>query len=183
MQRPRGGLLGNGGGGAGAKRPRKHISFARDGIKVRFVKPPPRSMNHRYWFTETESVAKKGISFEVEPDIAVSVDVSCRMQLTGVASQSCKALPLLSTNTVAGKQKPNSKSNGRVYLRLKANPSLGALGAVQRASRWLTVASVEEGHIEKIRVILPVGSYTLSCVGPRPVQVFAQVWDLETRLN
>ncbi|RNF10361.1 uncharacterized protein Tco025E_06807 [Trypanosoma conorhini] len=183
MQRSRGGPLGSVGERAGAKRPRKHISFARDGIKVRFVKPPPRSMNHRYWFTETEAVAKKGLSFEVEPDIAVSVDVSCRVQLTGVASQSCKAPRFLFTGGVAGKHRPNSKSSGRVYLDLKANPSLGVIGAVQRASRWLTVASVEEGHIEKVRVILPPGSYTLRCVGPRPVQVFAQVWDFETRLD
>ncbi|KAF8275808.1 hypothetical protein C3747_10g444 [Trypanosoma cruzi] len=183
MQRSIDRPLGRGGNEARDKRPRKHISFARDGVKVCFVKPPPRSMNHCYWFTETELVAKKGLFFEVEPDIDLSVDVMCRMQLTSVASQPWKSPRLFSKGGGAGEKRPKGRSSERVFLEIKASPSLGSIGVSRRASRWLTVASVEEGQLEKVRVILPAGSYALRCVGPRPVQVFAQVWDVETRLD
>ncbi|KEG14098.1 hypothetical protein DQ04_00621070 [Trypanosoma grayi] len=174
-KRPRFGAEGS------AKRPRKHISFSRDGNKVRFVKPPPRSMNRRYWFTETESVVKKGVSFEIEPDINVSVDVGCRMQLTSIASQSSSFLHASPGGDAVGKKRHGSST--RVFLEVKVGPSLGLLGGARGSSRWYTVASVNEGHVEKTRVILPPGTYMLRCVGERPIQIFAQAWDLETKLD
>ncbi|KAH9586106.1 hypothetical protein LSM04_001361 [Trypanosoma melophagium] len=165
---------------------RKHISFSRDGNTVRFVKPPPRSMNSQYWFTETESVVKKGISFEIEPHIHVSLEVGCRMQLTSVA-----APPSSSSPDVAGDPRLNhkkrgrgehhnnnnkNKEGGRVFLEIREE-----LGG---PSRWLTVGSAAAGEVSTLRVVLPAGVYSLRAAGAsRPLLVFAQAWDLETKLD
>ncbi|ORC89716.1 uncharacterized protein TM35_000112500 [Trypanosoma theileri] len=155
---------------------RKHISFSRDGNKVRFVKPPPRSMNHQYWFTETESVVKKGINFEVEPYINVSLEVGCRMQLTSVVA------PPSSSPDPAREPRPNHKKrereeeeSGRVFLEIREG---------EGPSRWLTVASAAAGEVSTLRVVLPAGVYALRVTGaPRSLLVFAQAWDLETKLD
>ncbi|KAG8345829.1 hypothetical protein TRVL_03344 [Trypanosoma vivax] len=171
------------------ERPRKRISFNCDGNKVRFVKPPPRALNHLFWFTEVTSVVKRGLTIEVEPNIHVEVSVDCRLQLTSMASKPSSSTHNLLVHNAPGNQQRGSNSivgsnngegQGRVSLQICCEHTLGL---TYTNMKWFTIASVCAGQLEKIRVVLPAGCYTLRCVGPRPLQLFAQAWEIESKLK
>lgn len=145
----------------------KHISFDPNRNRVRFVRVPPRSQNDKYWFTETERVVRKGLQFEVEPNIAIEVTIDCRIKLTGLAQ-----------DTKAGSAGAAAPS-GRVFLEVKeASPFFGD------DAEWVTVGSVAPGALEKINVTLPSGAFQLRSSGAKAsLQVLAEAWDLERELS
>ncbi|CBH17776.1 hypothetical protein, conserved [Trypanosoma brucei gambiense DAL972] len=150
--------------------PRKRISFMQNRNTVRLVKPPPRCLNSEYWFTETMSIVKKGDAFEIRQGNIFTLEVEKRMQLTSVASRS----PTTSSSS------SHDGSDGRVSLQIMAADLFGLRSP---SNKWLSIASVREGEVEKVRVILPEGIYMLRCVGRRPVQVFVLNWCLIRRLG
>lgn len=155
---------------------RKGISFATSENKVSFVRVPPRTENSSYWFTETQRIVRKGIHFEVEPLVNTGVQVDCRLQLTSLAC-----------STITGEK--HAKHERSCVSLLSEDPiGLGfpfqlAQDKLSTGSSWLAIGSVSPGEIKSVKVILPPGPYQLRCEGPRPVQVFAQVWDVERELK
>lgn len=151
---------------------KKRISFDPRGNRVRFVQTVPRSRNTDFWFTEVERVVRKGLQFEVEPNIDVDVSTDVRLQITAVA----QALGKVSASPPAG------APHGRSFLEVQELlPSFSGVAAV-RTRKWHTLGSVGVGEISRLRIILPAGSYLIRCVGHLPVQVFGQAWDREREL-
>ncbi|CCW62381.1 unnamed protein product [Phytomonas sp. EM1] len=146
---------------------RKHISFDPRGNRVRFVPTPPKSEYKNYWFSESQHVVRKGIQIEVEQDIAIALNVECRLQLTSL--------------TQASTPSNGPHSNSRVFLEVK-ELSLSSLGEVDEES-WYCVGSVCPGSVEKICVVLPAGLYHMRSVGKNPIHVFAQMWEVERELQ
>lgn len=147
-----------------AARPtKKSIRFAVGDNRVRYVHPPPRSLNKDYWFTETQRVVKKGLQFEIEPHVNTAVNVDCRLQLCTLSLSSACA----SSSSVA-------PTRGFV--------SILDEGVFTAHRGWLSLGSVAAGEMAAVKVVLPPGSYQLRCEGTHPIQIFAQAWDIERQL-
>lgn len=151
-------------GGAAARRRNttKCITFNPNGNKVRFVRVPPRSQNRHFWFTESQRVVRKGLQFELEPDINTELATDGRVQLTAIM------------------QSVGTSSSHRAFVEVREEGlSLGG----PYVGSWICIGSVAAGSTQRVRVILPVGSYQLRCVGGTAVQVVGQVWDVERELK
>lgn len=207
---PHGGL-----GGKIRKTPkRKSISFSTGENCVRLVKAPPKAERSRYWFTTTQRVVKKGVLFEVDPEIYTAVEVDCRMQLCTIAKSADAVAPFTpSSKTKSGDTDGGSLRSSRqggtpspascrshfsvrcedgIFVLGKSINLSPRLGGKQKSifsesceeSPWMNVGSVLPGQLQRIRVVLPPGRYHLRCEGnSHPIQVFAQVWDLEQQLT
>ncbi|KAG5498243.1 hypothetical protein JIQ42_03048 [Leishmania sp. Namibia] len=169
---------------AAPRKTRKSISFNSNRNKVRFIRVPPRSQNRKFWFTETQRIVKKGLNFEVEPDIMIEVNIECRMQITTLArkplAESGKAP---ATNGIAGAAASSSAASAatRSYIEVEETEPL-FLPDSRKRDRWQCIGSVGAGEMAKVRVVMPPGSYRMRCVGGDVVQIFAQAWDLEREL-
>ncbi|KAK7200981.1 hypothetical protein NESM_000157500 [Novymonas esmeraldas] len=167
---------------ASARTARKSISFNSNRNKVRFIRVPPRSQNRKFWFTETQRIVKKGLNFEVEPDVMIEVNIDCRMQITALAR---KPLALSARASTAGGIAAASASPAalarRSYVEVEETQPLFTPDRV-KGSRWQCIGSVSAGEMTKTRIVLPPGSYRVRCVGGDVVQVFAQAWDVEREL-
>ncbi|CCW68717.1 unnamed protein product [Phytomonas sp. Hart1] len=146
---------------------KKRISFDPRGNRVRLVPTPPKSEYKNYWFSESSCINRKGLQIEVEPNITIELNIQCRMQLTSLAQSSTLS------------DVPHSNSRG--FLEVK-QLFLSLLGSAVEQN-WHCVGSVCPGSLEKINVVLPEGFYHLRCLGRNPIQVFAQVWDVERELR
>lgn len=152
---------------------KKSIRFDTSKNTVHFVHPPPRSRNKEYWFTETQRIVRKGVAFDVEPGINTAVTVTCRLQLCTLAMK----------RSVEPTTRSNSSSSRSVVSILEEESSLFLpRGVPRRGPRWLAVGSTVPGAMNPVKVVLPPGSYQIRCEGHRPVQVFAQAWDVEREL-
>lgn len=186
---------------------RKSITFDPNRNSVRLVRVPPRSQNRDFWFTESPRVVKKGFCFELEPHISVELSVDCRIQLTALTQRPA----VLSTDAAkkydASAATPSGKDGGntshesgsrngkkqrkgmtaqsspesqRAFVEVREEVSLlGSPGA----DRWLCIGSTLPTVMEKVRAILPPGVYQIRVSGDRPVQVYAQAWEIERRLS
>ncbi|KAG5500415.1 hypothetical protein JKF63_03508 [Porcisia hertigi] len=162
---------------------RKRISFNANRNRVRFICVPPRSQNSKFWFTETQRVVKKGLNFEVEPDIMIEVNIECRMQITALARKPLfPPVKAPAANGSAGASTSSTASSAkRSYVEVEEAVPLFFADSRER-DRWQCIGSVGAGEMSKVRVVMPPGSYRFRCVGGDAVQIFAQVWDIEREL-
>lgn len=152
--------------GASAGRRRKAISFDSNRDQVHPVRVPPRTQNAEYWFSERQKMVKKGLNFEIEPDISVEVNVDSKLQIGAIAYPAV----------------PSTSSSARVFLEVK-ELQMSLFGGDGSDEHWLCVGSVAPGGLQKVKLILPPGMYQLRCVGGKsPVQLFGQAWDVEREL-
>eukprot|EP00796_Vickermania_ingenoplastis_P008329 gene8329-5839_t len=135
---------------------------------VRFIRVPPRSHNKDFWFSEYQRIVKKGMQFEVEPNINAGVEVDCRLQLCTLAMSSA-ASPSRGQRSVVSVLNEQD---------LFADPTVATNG-----QQWFAIGRVGPGEMTAVKVILPPGSYQLRCQGEHPVQIFAQAWDVERHLS
>lgn len=165
------------------KKARKSISFNSNRNRVRFIRVPPRSQNQRFWFTEMQRVVKKGLNFEVEPEVMVEVNIECRMQITAIARKPLSHA--LKSAAVAGltKRSPAAMTSlsRRTFVEVQETNSLFCCDA-QGQDRWQCIGSVGAGDMKKVVVVMPPGMYRVRCLGGDAVQLFAQAWDIEREL-
>lgn len=191
---PTASTAGGGGGAAAANAPRrrkarKSISFNSNRNKVRFIRVPPRSQNRKFWFTETQRIVKKGLNFEVEPDIMIEVNIECRMQITALSRKPSQSAGRPASNGVAAAAAASSSSPAaspsspakRSFIEVEElNPLLSFMSGSE--SHWQCIGSVAAGEMCKVLVVMPPGNYRVRCIGNDAVQVFAQAWDVEREL-
>ncbi|CAJ1009961.1 hypothetical protein Q4I28_005275 [Leishmania naiffi] len=166
------------------RKARKKISFNANRNKVRFIRVPPRSQNRKFWFTETQRIVKKGLNFEVEPEIMIEVNIECRMQITALARKPLSQLGKgPAANGIEGAAASSSLASlaKRSYIELEETDPL-FLPDARKRNRWQCVGSVSSGEMTKVRIVMPPGSYRMRCTGGDVVQVFAQSWDIEREL-
>ncbi|KAG5474326.1 hypothetical protein LSCM1_03106 [Leishmania martiniquensis] len=169
---------------AGPRKARKSVSFNSNRNKVRLIRVPPRSQNRKFWFTETQRIVKKGLNFEVEPDIMIEMNIECRLQLTTLArkplAQSGRAP---AANGIAGAAAASSAASAvkRSYIEVEETEPL-LLPDSRKHDRWQCIGSVGAGEMVKVRVAMPPGCYRMRCIGGDIVQIFAQAWDIEREL-
>lgn len=144
----------------------KSIKFLMGENKVRFIRVPPRSRNKEFWFTETQRIVRKGLQFEVEPNIHTHIEVTCRLHLSTLAMSASSAS---SSSAV-----PRS-----VLMVLEEGEPL--FGGVSH-KKWLAVGTVSPGQMVPIKVVFPPGNYLVRCEGECRLQVFGQSWDVEREL-
>lgn len=163
---------------------KKSISFDPNRNKVRFIRVPPRSQNPEYWFSERRKLVRKGLQFEIDPDIGIEVNVDSRLRISAMvypSKGSLAASPSLPSSSEA--------SRDRAFLEVKELP-VSLFGdpdenddADQEGGKWICVGSVAAGGMAKLNVMLPAGVYQLRCSGnTRSLQVFGQAWDVEMEL-
>ncbi|CAC9502591.1 conserved hypothetical protein [Leishmania infantum JPCM5] len=166
------------------RKARKSISFNANRNKVRFIRVPPRSQNGKFWFTETQRIVKKGLNFEVEPEIMIEVNIECRMQITALARRPLSQLGKSpAANGIAGAAASSSAASAakRSYVEVEETVPL-FLPDARKRDRWQCIGSVGAGEMSKVRVVMPPGSYRMRCNGGDVVQIFAQAWDIEREL-
>lgn len=165
------------------KKARKSISFNSNRNKVRFIRVPPRSQNQKFWFTETQRVVKKGLNFEVEPEIMIEVNIDCRMQITAIARKplSHAAKAAAAAGLAKGSSAAMTSSSQRSFVEVQETDSLFCTDA-RGQPRWQCIGSVGEGDLKKVLVVMPPGMYRMRCLGGDAVQLFAQAWDIEREL-
>ncbi|KPA85446.1 hypothetical protein ABB37_01745 [Leptomonas pyrrhocoris] len=162
---------------------RKRISFNSNRNKVRFIHVPPRSQNKKFWFTETQRVVKKGLNFEVEPEIMIEVNIECRMQITAMARKppSHAAKAAATAGLAKGSSLVMTSSSQRSFVEVQETNSLFCCDA-RGQDRWQCIGSVGASEMKKVLVTMPPGTYRMRCVGGGSVQLFAQAWDIEREL-
>lgn len=165
------------------KKARKSISFNSNRNKVRFIRVPPRSQNQKFWFTETQRVVKKGLNFEVEPDIMIEVNIECRMQITAMARRplSHAGKTVANAGLPKGSAAAMASSSQRSFVEVQETNSLLCCDA-RGNDRWQCIGSVGAGDLKKVLVVMPPGMYRMRCLGGDAVQLFAQAWDIEREL-
>ncbi|KPI89140.1 hypothetical protein ABL78_1784 [Leptomonas seymouri] len=165
------------------KKGRKSITFNSNRNRVRFIRVPPRSQNQKFWFTETQRVVRKGLNFEVEPEIMIEVNIECRMQITAIARKPLP--PTAKAGAAAGLTKGSSSamtsSLKRSFVEVQETNSLFCCDA-RGQDRWQCIGSVWAGEMKKVLVVMPPGMYRMRCLGGDAVQLFAQAWDIEREL-
>ncbi|GET90009.1 hypothetical protein, conserved [Leishmania tarentolae] len=169
---------------AAPRRARKRISFNANRNTVRFIRVPPRSQNGKFWFTETQRIVKKGLNFEVEPEIMIEVNIECRMQITALARKPLSQLGKPpAANGISGATASSSAASvaKRSYIEVEETDPL-FLPDARKRDRWQCIGSVGSGEMLKVRVVMPPGSYRMRCIGGDVVQIFAQAWDVEREL-
>jgi hypothetical protein len=167
---------------ASRKKARKSISFNSNRNKVRFIRVPPRSQNRKFWFTETQRIVKKGLNFEVEPEIMIEVNIECRMQITAIARKPLSGAAKAAAATSLAKRVPSFlPSSQRSFVEVQETNSLFC-SDVHGRDRWQCIGSVAEGDMKKVLVVMPPGMYRMRCLGGGAVQLFAQAWDIEREL-
>nr|CCC95385.1 unnamed protein product [Trypanosoma congolense IL3000] len=159
---------------------RKRIRFVQDRNVVHHVKPPPRSMNSQFWFSEKAATVLRGLTLEVCPGEGMFVVVETEMHLTSITLS--PAEPKCPGNGgLSNENKPHGgNKSGRSFLQIKEENTF-----LRQATcgKWMCLGSVAGGTAEKLHVRLPAGSYVLRCVGTRSIQVFAQLLDLTSKLG
>lgn len=182
---------------APANKKKKHIIFSRDGPRVTLVRAPPQDERSQLWFTESEKVVSKPLSFTVPAHEKVSISISMSVQLMSIVV--CASDAVTKTAAAAGSSRVTllvaQNNDGAITDSLSdrllelvgadgGKPKRGSKSATTEKHRWFSIGSADlDAGVRKVNVPLPSGDYVLKTVGDHDITVFGQAVDLERHLE
>mmetsp|Transcript_63515 Transcript_63515/g.73864 ORF Transcript_63515/g.73864 Transcript_63515/m.73864 type:complete len:233 (+) Transcript_63515:85-783(+) len=190
---------------SGGQAGRKRIVFSRLGPRVSFIEAQSKEEHPNLWFTETERVVTKPLSFCISPNDKVSIEIDTQVQITGIAATSSSSLSLNSSRgmhpTTGKRPRQNTNGCGMTTLEICDNRDGSVADSMddrlaklrQRGERTSTnptrlasspaffaVASVRpDDGISRVGLVMPAGAYVLHCHGDAELMVFGQAADVE----
>ena len=169
----------------------KHISFARSGPKVNMIKAPQKTEHPQLWFTETETVVTKPLSFTIEANSKVNIDIDLSVQLLSIvavldadgdqipAAEGSRVALMVCSNEAGF---PDSLDERLEAVLEKTGGPFSKKKKHHTEPQMFCVASTTLGRMVKIAVKLPRGTYLLKADGPYALEVFGHAADVERKL-
>jgi hypothetical protein len=183
----------------GSSPPAKHISFVRSGPKVNMVQAPRKAEHPDLWFTETETVVTKPLSFTIDANSKVNIDIDLSVQLLSMVAvvdpevegeENSKSLPPHSSSARVALMVCSNEAGFPDSLDERLEAVLGGKGLHNGEKKkkgapepkMFYLGSTTLGRMVKIRVKLPRGAYLLKAEGPYALEVFGHAADVERKL-